>query len=881
MLPPLPGVDCVSGQTPQQVSVNNADACISLCILKTLGDCVCSSIVLSSPVFALQMEPVAADITNEHRWFSRSYYSTYNDAISVGGLSPTVGFICNIHSKQLSSLIFTARTTVSFIRRDGSASFTEWTDWQDASPKACSGDTSRTRVRSCYPSNPGSFFCSNLIQTSLMRPKIDQCGTSAFSCTSMGFWSAWSSCSGSDGLAEFNAFFNDVRVANDALRWSKRVNDTLSRKTKRFSVPNGIQTRLILNQNGCVQSHTCSEFAGGITQVGTGWGHSCALNDVGVVSCWGDNQWGQLGGGTDAGGIVWPPSYFNNGNDLVSDLVDRLLVDGNSTCVTTVNKFKYCWGRDSRGRRINGWMSTFDVNISWISPFCSMNEKNLTVSCDRRQQIQVNGQLVKTLGNGFVVCWLGDNLTDIYCSSEIASKFIFFTVRSLGGFILDFSITLINPASNGDPQMLSSYLNPNSQVLCIDYLFYEISTCGQKFSKSTSAADIITSLSSLSCTPRIISRYFTLQNIDGIISTAQEITTQFSYRQETQINVGLSLPYQWIPARSRLWFPLQRRSLPSMSNGACCLGLNCTFASIQVTIGSLTPLPGQTLRASRRVTSISDCVASVVLYDRVYSLSSELLVFPEMSPWTIPYFLSNSSSTKSVDSSLMDVNITCWCKPVFTQSISNPLLLSNQTGSSIKTDYVISSVIPYIADPAASPPISTGSILSVNSYIEDDLILFSELSGIPTSPSPDWQSYTNIKSNITISTDSMGSILTTSDRPLSSFLGSWHSNMVGSMNGHKCIILWPSPLNRVVDNLNATLDTQSDDDGTRATALSYEKGGLLRCFGNNKQKQLGTIIRKRNVAVNEAYVRSPGEFDASFTELHTFMDDFWFSKTIG
>ena len=51
-----------------------------------------------------------------------------------------------------------------------------------------------------------------------------------------------------------------------------------------------------------------SGLSGGVIAVTAGGGHTCALTTAGAVKCWGENDYGQLGDGTNANRAVPAPS---------------------------------------------------------------------------------------------------------------------------------------------------------------------------------------------------------------------------------------------------------------------------------------------------------------------------------------------------------------------------------------------------------------------------------------------------------------------------------------------------------------------------------------------------------------------------------------------
>lgn len=117
--------------------------------------------------------------------------------------------------------------------------------------------------------------------------------------------------------------------------------------------------------NGDTSSTGDLQLVGGggtfATSLGAGLWHSCAAAPSGSVSCWGNNDVGQLGDGTNTSALT-PVS--------VSGLsgVTQIDLDRDHGCARLGSGAVKCWGRNTQGQLGNGTNANSNVPVSVLKP---------------------------------------------------------------------------------------------------------------------------------------------------------------------------------------------------------------------------------------------------------------------------------------------------------------------------------------------------------------------------------------------------------------------------------------------------------------------------------------------------------------------------------
>lgn len=91
-------------------------------------------------------------------------------------------------------------------------------------------------------------------------------------------------------------------------------------------------------------TETTDSLGGRAKEVATGQAHTCALLTNGTVRCWGANSYGQLGNATTTGSIT-PVSVVG-----LPAAADSITAGAFHTCVVLVDKTLRCWGRNDKGQ---------------------------------------------------------------------------------------------------------------------------------------------------------------------------------------------------------------------------------------------------------------------------------------------------------------------------------------------------------------------------------------------------------------------------------------------------------------------------------------------------------------------------------------------------
>lgn len=130
----------------------------------------------------------------------------------------------------------------------------------------------------------------------------------------------------------------------------------------------------------------------GVVSIGMGERHACAATAEGAVSCWGKNEFGQLGSGTTASRRSSPVT--------IPALSLRALGTGSSafhSCGIAANGDVYCWGRGDAGQLGNGATTSTPIAV-----LVELPEDTLELALGKRHTC--------SRSETHIYCW-GDNQT--------------------------------------------------------------------------------------------------------------------------------------------------------------------------------------------------------------------------------------------------------------------------------------------------------------------------------------------------------------------------------------------------------------------------------------------------------------------------------------
>lgn len=143
----------------------------------------------------------------------------------------------------------------------------------------------------------------------------------------------------------------------------------------------------------------------GVVSIDTGSEHTCALTNQGAMYCWGRNNWSQLGDGTTvAKSVATPVTATASGSVGFGSDVVAISAGEADTCVLKAGGAAYCWGVNDYGQMADG-TSTTKVTPTRVLSAASTPLTNIT-------DIEANRYNVCVLSNS------GSVTGQVYCAGH-------------------------------------------------------------------------------------------------------------------------------------------------------------------------------------------------------------------------------------------------------------------------------------------------------------------------------------------------------------------------------------------------------------------------------------------------------------------------------
>ena len=166
------------------------------------------------------------------------------------------------------------------------------------------------------------------------------------------------------------------------------------------------------NENFSVEPVDVTGLSSGVTTVSAGQVHTCALTTSGGIKCWGDNSSGQLGDGTNTARTT-PVDVIG-----LTSGISAVSASGRHTCAVTTAGGVLCWGSNVEGQLGDGTTTGRSAPVEVIG----LPSRLTAISAGRSHTCAVTT-------SGIVYCWgsnsngqLGDGTTVDQSSAVVVSS---------------------------------------------------------------------------------------------------------------------------------------------------------------------------------------------------------------------------------------------------------------------------------------------------------------------------------------------------------------------------------------------------------------------------------------------------------------------------